>query len=285
LYYGNGIGDNAFYTGYKNDSNYEAINTRSKEYGRFDYQFERLFIDSLLHNDEVVYPKNYMKNKTNSNDYKLFSFGKAGLFDYEGYKKINIDTSKPSLIYMTIILLYKSFNPDRNDPYVLFIRKITRDKMKAIINKNIGELKAFRDSFINTLKTNYIDFIERNMGISNTTEEYKDLMEMLNELTLYLRITADYYIVNMENGNIYSEIEPHIYDKDMKVGGKKNQNNEKRAAIDKHIMVKDTLKDTLKDHVKSIPYDNKGYAMTYEDFLKVIGKYKAMKEKDKGSSK
>jgi hypothetical protein len=42
-------------------------------------------------------------------------------------------------------------------------------------------------------------------------------------------------------------------------------------------MVKDTLND--------IPYDNKGYAMTYEDFLKVIGKYKAMKEKDKESSK
>jgi len=50
-------------------------------------------------------------------------------------------------------------------------------------------------------------------------------------------------------------------------------------------MVKGTLKDTLND----IPYDNKGYAMTYEDFLKVIGKYKAMKkeknEKDKESSK
>jgi hypothetical protein len=38
--------------------------------------------------------------------------------------------------------------------------------------------------------------------------------------------------------------------------------------------------------VKDIPYDNKGYAMTYEDFLKVIGKYKAIKkEKDKESSK
>lgn len=274
---GAGAGDIAFYTCYKNDSNYEVISVLSKQYGRFDYQFERLFIDSLLHNDEVVYPKNYMKNLANGNDYKLFSFGKAGLFDYEGYKKLNIDTSKPSLLYMNIILLYKSFNPDRND---LFIRKITRDKMKAIISKNIGELKAFRDTFIDTLKTNYIDFIERNMGISNTTEEYNDLIDMLNELTEFLRITADYYVVNMENGNIYSEVEPHIYDKDMKVGGKKGTFNKKRIGIvpkysAKHLMLK--VKDT-KD-TKDIPYDNKGYAMTYEDFMKVIEKYKEMKKK------
>jgi hypothetical protein len=37
--------------------------------------------------------------------------------------------------------------------------------------------------------------------------------------------------------------------------------------------------------VKDIPYDNKGYSMTYEDFLKVIGKYKAMKKEKKESSK
>jgi hypothetical protein len=152
--------------------------------------------------------------------------------------------------------------------------------MKAIISKNIGELKAFRDTFIDTLKTNYIDFIERNMGISNTTEEYNDLIDMLNELTEFLRITADYYVVNMENGNIYSEVEPHIYDKDMKVGGKKGIFNKKRIGIvpkysAKHLMLK--VKDT-KD-TKDIPYDNKGYAMTYEDFMKVIEKYKEMKKK------
>ena len=288
---GAGAGDISFYTGYKNDSSYEVINVLSKEYGRFDYQFERLFIDSLLHNDEVVYPKNYMKNKANGNDYKLFSLGKAGLFNYEGYKKLNIDTSKPSLLYMNIILLYKSFNLDKDDPFILFIKKITRDKMKAIISKNIGELKAFRYTFLDTLKTNYIDFIERNMGISNTTEEYKDLIDMFNELTEFLRITADYYIVNMENGKIYSEIEPHIYDKDMKVGGKSGTFNKKRIGvvskyITKHLMMKD-IKEPVKDikDTKDIPYyDNKGYAMTYEDFMKVIEKYKAMKKKKESSN-
>jgi hypothetical protein len=290
LYYdsGAGVGDIAFYTGYMKDSNYEYIDERSKEYGRLDYQFERLFVDSLLHNDEVVYPKNYMRNKANGNDYKLFSFGNAGLFNYEGYKKLNIDIRKPSLLYMNIIQLYKSFNPDRNDPYILFIRKITRDKMKAIISKNIGELKAFRDTFVDSLKINYIDFIERNMGISNTTEEYKDLFDMFNELTEFLRITADYYVVNMENGNIYSEIEPHIYDKDMKVGGKKGSTlNKKRIDIvtkyiAKHLMLKESIKESIKDtkeSVEDIPYDNKGYAMSYEDFQKVIEKYKAMKKK------
>jgi hypothetical protein len=174
--------------------------------------------------------------------------------------------------------------------------------MKAIISKNIGELKAFRDTFLDTLKTNYIDFIERNMGISNTTEEYKDLIDMFNELTDFLRITADYYIVNMENGKIYSEIEPHIYDKDMKVGGKLGAFNKKRIGIaskyiTKHLMMKDIkepakdIKEPAKDikepakDIKDIPYyDNKGYAMTYEDFMKVIEKYKAMKKKKESSN-
>jgi hypothetical protein len=117
---------------------------------------------------------------------------------------------------------------------------------------------------------------------------------MFNELTEFLRITADYYIVNMENGKIYSEIEPHIYDKDMKVGGKSGTINKKRIGvvskyITKHLMMKD-IKEPVKDtkdtkDTKDIPYyDNKGYAMTYEDFMKVIEKYKAMKKKKESSN-
>lgn len=49
-----------------------------------------------------------------------------------------------------------------------------------------------------------------------------------------------------------------------------------------------------KDNAKDIPYDNKGYAMSYDDFLKVIEKYKrhnkdcknknSVKEEDKKES-
>ena len=254
-----------FSTGYKNDSKYVAIRERSSIYGRLMYPFKNLFVDSLLHNDDAIHPQKYMKHRF---DYKISSFGNVGLFDYEGYKKLNIDTSKPSLLYMNIILLYKSLNLDRDD---LFIRDITRDYMKIIISDNIGELKTFRDTFVDSLRANYIDFIERNMRISITTEEYKDLIDMLNELTEYLRITADYYVVNMENGNIYSEIEPHIYDKDMKVGGKKMPYKKLMYIEGKYMKDKETAKHIM---TKDTVNDNKGYAMSYEDFLKVIEKYK-----------
>jgi hypothetical protein len=51
-----------FYTGYNNDPTYEPITTRSRDYGRFNYNFDNLFIDSLLLNEDALYPQNYMKN-------------------------------------------------------------------------------------------------------------------------------------------------------------------------------------------------------------------------------
>jgi hypothetical protein len=77
------------------------------------------------------------------------------------------------------------------------------------------------------------------------------------------KTTAEYYVENMENGVIYDEVASVIYDdsvKPAKTGGLY------KMATRLHKMA--TPKDT-----KSIP-DNKGYCMPYDDFMKVIHKYK-----------
>jgi hypothetical protein len=296
-----GTGGGAFYTGYKNDTNYEPINMRSREYGRFNYNFDNLFIDSLLHNDDVLYPQNYMKNTRRRFDYRLSSFRSVGLFDYEGYKKINFNIHEPpsaSLKYIDILREYISGNEDRNN---LFINDVTRDYMKLVISNNINYLRDFRDNFVDMLRDNYIDFIGVNMKIDNTTEEYSDLVEMFKELAQNLKKTADYYVINMENGNIYKEVEPFIYDRDMKidatvaavVGGKvstiskratvnakKYANDVNAAKSTKHTSV---YSKTMKD-MKMVATDeanannnNKGYVMPYDDFVKVINKFRILK--------
>jgi hypothetical protein len=270
------------YTGYKNDDNYEDINIGSNDYKRFQYNFENLFIDSLLHNEDALYPLNYTKNKKRRSDYnyKLISFRGTGLFDGDGFKKINFNIHEPSKVYTKLIEEYISRNEDRNS---LFIKDITRDYMKIIIEKTTNYLIKFRDEFIDTLHDNYINFIDINMMINNTTEEYKDLIEMFNEIAESLKITADYYVENMENGNIYNEIEPKIYDR--KMGGKMNTKTGKSSKITKYskfseINVTKKIIESYKSPQDTAitAYDNKGYAISYDDYVKFINKIKANKK-------
>jgi hypothetical protein len=258
-----------FRTGYKNDDAYEPINVRSREYGRFNYNWDNLFVDSLLLNDDALYPQSYMKNVRRRFDYKLYSLRNVGLFDYEGYKKIGFNIHKPSLKYIDILKEYISRNEDKND---LYIRDITRDYMKLIIRGAIDDFRVFKETFVNMLRGDYIDFIENCMKIDKTTEEYKDLIEMMNELTEGFKTTAKYYVENMENGVIYDEVASVIYDDSVKpvlTGGRPFMNDAKKTKDEKK-----TAKDT-----KAIP-DNKGYCMSYEEFMKVIHKYKENKIKN-----
>ena len=274
--YGIYYNSDKFYTGYKNDDNYENINIESNDYKRFQYNFEKLFIDSLLHNTDALYPLNYMKNKKRRRDYKLASFRGAGLFDTDGFKKIDFNIHEPLKIYMELIKEYISRNEDRS----LYINDIPRDYMKLIIEKNIDYLKEFKDDFVDMLKNEYINFIDINMMIDKTTEEYIDLIEMFNELAGSLKFTADYYVNNMENGNIYSEIEPYIFEK--KMGGKMNTKTTKSIKYSKFSVNNITVtKRDKKESYKSLPvlsYDNKGYAISYNDYVGLITKMKEYKK-------
>ena len=266
-----------FYTGYKNDDDYEYINVGSNDYKRFQYNFENLFIDSLLHNEDALYPLNYMKNKKRRSDYnyKLISFRGAGIFDIDGFKKIDFNIHEPSKVYTKLIEEYISRNEDRNS---LFIKDITRDYMKIIIEKTTNYLIKFRDEFIDMLLDNYINFIDVVMRIDKTTAEYKDLIEMFNELAGSLKITADYYVKNMENGNIYNEIEPKIYDR--KMGGKMNTKTTKSIKTTKNYNLSkiDVIESYKSPQGTTInAYDNKGYAISYDDYVKFINKIKANK--------
>lgn len=283
-----------FHTGYNKDPTYEPITTRSRDYGRFNYNFDNLFIDSLLLNDDVLYPQNYMKNTKRRFEYRLSSLRTVGLFDYEGYKKIgfNINGNK----YLDILREYISRNEDTSD---LFIRDITRDYMRMVIVNNIPYLRDFHDNFVDMLRDNYIDFITTNMKIDDTTEEYGDLVEMFRELAAYLKNTAGYYVVNMENGKIYKEIEPLIYDATaMKTdegatatGGKMETLSRRRiVATAKTKSATGTKKASplsllSPPSVLSVPSppltdnNNKGYVMSYDDFVKIIDKLRIANNK------
>jgi len=268
IYYGT---DN-FYTVFKNDDNYEIINEQSREYENFGYNFENLFIDSLLHNEEALYPRNYMKNKKRRFEYKLYSLRGAGLFDYEGFKKINYNIHEHSKLYMNIVLGYISRIQNN-----LYINDITKQYLELLINKNIGDFKLFRDDFIDMLKDNYINFIDVNMNIDKTTEEYNELVTMFEELVAIMKLNADYYINNMENGSIYKEVEPYIYDHKKTGGGEMRTNTNVHKAL-KTLKTLKTLntpyiKNTEKD-LSFTTYDNKGYAISNDDYIKFINRIK-----------
>lgn len=279
IYYHNTV--SLFYTGYKNDPNYEPITERSRDYGRFNYNFDNLFIDSLLLNDDVMYPQNYMKNTKRRFEYRLSSLRTTGLFDYEGYKKINFDIDNK---YLDILREYISRNEDRNS---LFINDITRDYMRMVIVNNIPYLRDFHDNFVDMLRDNYIDFVTTNMKIDETTEEYEDLLGMFRELAAYLKKTANYYVVNMENGNIYNNIAPFIYDTTMmeaKSGGKMDMLSRRNIVAIAAKGAVNTTKAKAKDAAKltSVPLtdnNNKGYVMPYDDFVKIINKLRIANNK------
>ena len=219
-----------------------------------------------------------MKNKKRRSDYnyKLISFRGAGIFDIDGFKKIDFNIHEPSKVYTKLIEEYISRNEDRNS---LFIKDITRDYMKIIIEKTTNYLIKFRDEFIDMLLDNYINFIDVVMRIDKTTAEYKDLIEMFNELAGSLKITADYYVKNMENGNIYNEIEPKIYDR--KMGGKMNTKTRKLIKTSKNYnlskinITKKVIENYKFPQGSTITaYDNKGYAISYDDYIKFINKSK-----------
>jgi hypothetical protein len=295
-----GSAGSGFYTGYKNDPTYEPITTRSRDYGRFNYNFDNLFIDSLLLNEDALYPQNYMKNTKRRFEYRLSSFRNTGLFDYEGYKKINFNGSRSGADhkYLDILREYISRNEDRSS---LFINDITRDYMRMCISNNIPYLRDFRDRFVDILRDGYIDFIGTNMRIDDTTEEYEDLVGMFRELAAYLKRTADYYVVNMENGDIYKEIEPFIYDSAAKATGGKlgtlsrmrmvaNAATKAKTGTVKAIPIRplpllSPLSPLSPPSVLSVPSppltdnNNKGYAMPYDDFVKIIDKFRIANNK------
>jgi hypothetical protein len=278
-----------FYTGYNNDPTYEPITTRSRDYGRFNYNFDNLFIDSLLLSEDALYPQNYMKNTKRRFEYRLSSLRATGLFDYEGYKKINFNAAATAAAvaadhkYLDIIKEYISRNEDKSS---LFINDITRDYMRMCISNNIPYLRDFRDRFVDMLRDNYIDFIRTNMRIDDTTEEYEDLVGMFRELAAYLKTTAEYYVVNMENGNIYKEVEPFIYDATVKATGGKLGTLSKRkiVATAKAVTTAKAIKVSplSPPSVPSVPItdnNNKGYVMPYDDFVKIIDKFRIANNK------
>jgi hypothetical protein len=319
IYYdaGGSASGSGFYTGYKNDPTYEPITTRSRDYGRFNYNFDNLFIDSLLLNEDALYPQNYMKNTRRRFEYRLSSFRNTGLFDYEGYRKINFNAvAAADHKYLDIIKEYISQNEDRSR---LFINDITRDYMRMLISNNIPYLRKFRDNFVDMLRDGYIDFIKTNMRIDETTEEYEDLVGMFRELALYLKKTADYYVVNMVSGDIYKEVEPFIYDGAAKATGGAATTGGKLGTLSSRMMVaKEAATAATKDAkaktksaietvkaksgtAKAIPLpplsplsppsvlsvpspsltdnNNKGYAMPYDDFVKIIDKFRIANNK------
>jgi hypothetical protein len=282
-----------FYTGYKNEPTYEPITERSRDYGRFNYNFDNLFIDSLLLNEDALYPQNYMKNTRRRFEYRLSSFRNTGLFDYEGYKKINFNAAATDHKYLDILREYISRDEDRSS---LFINDITRDYMRMLISNNIPYLRDFRDHFVDMLRDGYIDFIRTNMRIDDTTEEYEDLVGMFRELAVYLKKTAEYYVVNMENGDIYKEVDPFIYDNAVKAtGGKLGTLSSKRmvatkaktksATGTKKAIPLSPLSPLSPPSVLSVPSppltdnNNKGYAMPYDDFVKIIDKFRIANNK------
>jgi hypothetical protein len=288
-----------FYSGYNNDPTYEPITTRSRDYGRFNYNFDNLFIDSLLLNEDALYPQNYMKNTKKRFEYRLSSLRATGLFDYEGYKKINFNAVAADAAdhkYLDIIKEYISRNEDKSS---LFINDITRDYMRMCISNNIPYLRDFRDRFVDMLRDNYIDFIGTNMRIDDTTEEYEDLVGMFRELAAYLKNTAEYYVVNMENGNIYKEVEPFIYDATTtttaaaaKATGGKLGTLSKRKIVMTAAKAKAAKAATTKEakaiasiiphRAPSVPItdnNNKGYVMPYDDFVKIIDKFRIANNK------
>jgi hypothetical protein len=178
--------------------------------------------------------------------------------------------------------------------------------MRMCISNNIPYLRDFRDRFVDILRDGYIDFIGTNLRIDDTTEEYEDLVGMFRELAAYLKKTADYYVVNMENGDIYKEVEPFIYEATAATavkatGGKLGMLSSRRmvaTAKDKTtkainaeaIKVKpmsplSPLSPLSPPSVLRVPSppltdnNNKGYVMPYDDFVKIIDKFRIANNK------
>lgn len=83
----------------------------------------------------------------------------------------------------------------------------------------------------------------------------------------------------MENGNIYNEIEPKIYDR--KMGGKMNTKTRKLIKTSKNYnlskinITKKVIENYKFPQGSTITaYDNKGYAISYDDYIKFINKSK-----------
>jgi hypothetical protein len=134
------------------------------------------------------------------------------------------------------------------------------------------------------------------MRIDDTTEEYEDLVGMFRELAAYLKKTADYYVVNMENGNIYKEVEPFIYDATAATatGGKLGTLSKRKivatvatakAATTKEAKAIASIIPHRAPSVPSVPSvpitdnNNKGYVMPYDDFVKIIDKFRIANNK------
>jgi hypothetical protein len=279
-----GYDDNNIYTVWQVDNNFGPA------YNDFKYNMKNLLIDALLGNIDCTNSKNYLVLNSDKAISRLMTLKGCGMFNTSGYRKPRFNKKQEPYEYLGIISEIMDTMPT--------LQNIDRLQMRTLLNcdnfligiKNFGE-------FVNHIHEQYISFLNTNLQIPTTSQEYIDLKQMLDDLKQILNARAKYFETKMDDiiDNILQYIqETHTasvltggdittefnIDNQIKQVYKNNKSN-KPLSSESHIYVtqKSRSRNNIYNMIKNIPiptdttYKLKDLSEPYKSYyMKIIEK-------------
>jgi hypothetical protein len=238
-----------------------------------------------MSNTDSLNKKNYLKNKYN-NDIKIARFTGCGMYDKYLLRKVHSfkKNTVPTEHILISNLLFQSIKPAE----LLIYQNILRESLSTF------QVKLIEKNFLNFLekmRNDYINFISIYIPeLSNkTSQEYIDLIEMINNLIDILIYRTQYYANTKNRDTIMNDILTNLdIDTNTFKGGLsnvKNNENNIRSKVDKKVeslnkisltssqnlkaKLSKLTRITIPEHLENIePYER--YFATPKEFAKIF---------------
>jgi hypothetical protein len=255
------------YTGWDYDEGFSTVKT-------FTYQMNNFFMDCLMSDTDCLNKVNYIEKKKDNSFIKKVRFTGCGMYDKYLLRKVYSFKNgiAPTEHVLLSNLLLSNTDLSKND-YKKVFEKAYDDLNRRLVANNFTDfLDNMRDDYYNLID-NYIINLEKN------SQEYMDLIEMINDVIDTLKYRADYYSEKNKE-TVLNEIIQNLDNEQKEVlkGGLLNpyQNKKPRSESPKNLsQIEQILPEKIKipEHIQNIDYYERYFA-TPQEFKKIINRLK-----------
>jgi len=218
------------FTGWKYDDTLSPIIKKPD----YKYDFNFLMIDILCNNFDLINNLSYLI----TTDFKVKKvwFKTTGIFNGLGVQTITLEDIKKHSV------LNEKFKKDINT--IININDIyTNNKhdITTIINKYIYAIEKFKsDKIINKIIEEYKNLIDNILDIPKDTEEYKELLILLNTIKEYFNAKVE-YILSLDKNKLIQDINNNM----PKTNGGKKTNKLQELKFEETPYKEHVVKDTV----------------------------------------
>jgi hypothetical protein len=248
LYFNSNITtDNNILIGWSHDNSLKSTLTNPNY--KYDYDF--LIIDLLCNNFDLLNQLSYLL--TTDNKVRKVWFKTTGIFNGVACQTITENDSKDSSKLKAI------FEKDINtiiETNAIF--KNNREDIKPFVDKYMNLIQQFKtDDILNKIISSYTLFIDNNLNIPHSSEEYTQLKIFIETIQRYFNAKVD-YMLSLNKGDLITKINSKM----PLTGGKDKELSSDTPKISKKSKQSKSSGKKLNMNTDPTEFDKNGYEIT-----------------------